>query len=121
MDSEEAGDFEVVPQPVQKERSSVCADFEPSDSAKRKWEAYDFDAEMNMASSSAVPVSTGLEFDTAVRNSWNDCVRDAARSIISKPLIFPWEQGLAAEILGNRKWMPFDNNMPFSHNPFALY
>ena len=120
MDSEEADEVDLAPQPVRKERSAVCAEFEPSDSAKRKWDAYAFDAEMNMASSSAVPVSTEPDFDTAVRNQWNDCVRDAARSIVSKPLILPWEQGLAAEILGNKMWMPFDNNMPFSHNPFAL-
>ena len=102
------------------EQPSAGPKYEPPESSKRKWDAYAFDAEMNMASSSSLPPPTDPAFDRAVRDSWNECVRDAARAIVSKPLIQPWEQGLAAEVLGERRWMPYDGNMPVLHNPFAF-
>ena len=120
VDEEEEWERHTEPDNGDWEQPSVRKTYEPAESSKRKWDAFSFDAEMNMDRAASLPSSTDPSFDAAVRDSWNECVRDAARSIVSKPLILPWEQGLAAQVLGDHPWMPYLDNMPVAHNPFAF-
>ena len=91
-------------------------------SSKRKWEALAFDAEMNMSRSTSFtePTSSDDDFHAQVRNQWDAVVQDSARSIVSMPFIQPWEQGLAAEILGYKSWVPYADNYPQIPRPSIL-
>ena len=87
------------------DQSSVDDDFGIcSDQLKRRWQATQFDQEVKSAaaaSSSSANKETSAA-DSDIRRNWNELVFNSAKSLKNSALSFPWERGLASQVLSGR-------------------